>query len=159
MVIVIDSREQRPLDFGPGVQTVRAALAAGDYSILGLEHQVAVERKSLGDLLSSITHERERFERELRILRPYRFKAIVIESTWAAILMKQYSRRVSPMAVVGTLAAYAIRYGVNVLMAEDHDTAALLVHRMLAAFAREVERDFRGMATAEAVEASAVAGD
>ena len=54
-IIVIDSREQKPFRFSPGIETVTAALKAADYSLLGLEDDVAIERKSLSDLLGSIT--------------------------------------------------------------------------------------------------------
>ena len=56
--VVIDSREQMPLDFGPEVPTVRRKLDAGDYSAAGFEHRLAVERKSLSDLLGSLTRDR-----------------------------------------------------------------------------------------------------
>ena len=78
-MIIIDSREQHPFDFqGP---TQIGTLATGDYSIVGLEHLLAVERKSLDDLLACIGHERDRFKRELQRLRAYRFRMLVIEAT------------------------------------------------------------------------------
>ncbi|RPH47035.1 MAG: hypothetical protein EHM91_06585, partial [Planctomycetota bacterium] len=64
--IVVDTREQRPYRFDPQfVVVTRRALPAGDYSIAGHETAVAIERKSLGDFVTSVIHERERFEREL----------------------------------------------------------------------------------------------
>ncbi len=48
--IVIDTREQMPLVFRH-LSAVRATLQTGDYSVLGLEHLFAVERKSLADLV------------------------------------------------------------------------------------------------------------
>jgi hypothetical protein len=61
---VVDSREQRPLDLAP-LRTVPGTLTTGDYSVCGLEHVVAIERKGLSDLLSCIGGERARFEREI----------------------------------------------------------------------------------------------
>jgi ERCC4-type nuclease len=49
VTILIDTREQRPLDFGSQL-TRRATLATGDYSVEGLADSVAIERKSLADL-------------------------------------------------------------------------------------------------------------
>ena len=43
-VLVIDSREQRPYSFDGVARTVRAALPAGDYSIVGSETSFAIER-------------------------------------------------------------------------------------------------------------------
>jgi len=64
--IKIDSREQRPWEFPAGVQTVIGKLDEGDYAIEGLEGKFGIERKSLPDMWQSLTHDRDRFERELR---------------------------------------------------------------------------------------------
>lgn len=58
MRIVIDSREQAPFLFeGYGAEVGPGALAAGDYSLCGLESLVAVERKSLADLTMRLGRE------------------------------------------------------------------------------------------------------
>ncbi len=64
ITILIDTREQAPFAF-PGMSTEAATLRAGDYSAHGLENEVAVERKSLPDLVACIGRERERFKAEL----------------------------------------------------------------------------------------------
>lgn len=66
MKIVIDTREQTPLDFERyGCEVVRGGLTTGDYAVAGLESLAAVERKSEDDLPGCLTRERDRFEREL----------------------------------------------------------------------------------------------
>ena len=51
ITVVVDTREQEPYSFDSDkVSAVRKALPAGDYSLVGLEERVAVERKSLTDL-------------------------------------------------------------------------------------------------------------
>ena len=69
MRVIVDSREQAPFPFrGPryeGVTVEMGALSVGDYSLAGLADRVAVERKSLPDLVMCLGRERERFEREL----------------------------------------------------------------------------------------------
>lgn len=96
--IVIDTREQSPFTFegirsdacdGGGPLVVgfaRSTLASGDYSVVGLEEVVGVERKSLADLYSTIGQHRERFERELARLNEFRFAAVVVEADWRNIL-------------------------------------------------------------------------
>jgi DNA excision repair protein ERCC-4 len=79
---VIDTRERHPLDLAP-LRTITATLTTGDYSIQGLESIVAIERKELGDLLSCVGVEHERFEREVQRLLAYPVRCIVVESTWA----------------------------------------------------------------------------
>ena len=67
VVAIIDSREQLPLDLAP-LQTVPGTLTTGDYSVKGLESIVAIERKSLSDLLSCIGTSRERFDKEIHAI-------------------------------------------------------------------------------------------
>jgi ERCC4-type nuclease len=95
--VAIDTREQYPYTFTGlvadarhrrrplAVPTVRAGLPAGDYSIVGCETAVAIERKSLADLFMTIGQGRGRFARELeRLCDPsYTFAAVVVEGEWS----------------------------------------------------------------------------
>jgi len=54
LCILIDSREQAPFPF-TGLRTERVALTTGDYSVKGAEDFIALERKSLPDLVSCFT--------------------------------------------------------------------------------------------------------
>ena len=66
MLIVVDSREQCPFPFTHEryeAQVQPGTLTVGDYSLAGLEDKVAVERKSLPDLVACLGRERERFAR------------------------------------------------------------------------------------------------
>ena len=70
--IIIDTREQLPFFVSPHwdekiTKTVKG-LTSGDYSLIGFENVVAIERKSLADLYSSLTNDRKRFEREFQRL-------------------------------------------------------------------------------------------
>ena len=78
---VIDTREQSPLDLSP-LTTIRKTLVTGDYSVLGLESIVAIERKSLTDLVACTGVERGRFEREVKRLLAYPVRALVVEASW-----------------------------------------------------------------------------
>lgn len=142
--IITDTREQVPFRFSDAVQTRRAALAVRDYSLAGFEQDVVVERKSLADFLSSITHGRERFERELRQLRGFRLAVLMIETTWPDLLIGMYgTSRVTPAAAVGSLMAFVMRYRVMPILCQDHATGAELTERILTLFARTIERDFK----------------
>ena len=65
VIAIIDSREQKPLDLEP-LTTITSTLVTGDYSVRGLEHVVAIERKSLDDLVGCVGRDRERFDREVQ---------------------------------------------------------------------------------------------
>ena len=57
-VVVIDTREQVPLDFAATSNwiggTTRRKLDAGDYSVVGMERLLRLERKSLSDLITTL---------------------------------------------------------------------------------------------------------
>ena len=55
--IIMDTREQRPLVFTHLASKV-GTLQSGDYSIKGLEHNFAIERKSIPDFCGSLTRGR-----------------------------------------------------------------------------------------------------
>ena len=134
--IVIDTREQLPYRFdnlGVIVPTLTAALHSGDYSILGFEDRIAIERKSLTDLYGSCTRGRDRFEREIQRLEELEeealcldlncgcqgfhssFAAVVIEATWHEVenpmlLDPAWENQTRPESILGTITAWSIRY-------------------------------------------------
>jgi ERCC4-type nuclease len=132
---VIDTREQLPLA-DLDLATVKGTLATGDYSVLGLEHVVCVERKSLPDLVQCVGRERDRFERCIQRMRGYEVACLVVEAPWAAIETQQYRAQVAPEAVIGSLYSWMAR-GITVVMAGDRPRAAKAVSRILFAAARE----------------------
>ncbi|MFH0878494.1 MAG: ERCC4 domain-containing protein [Lentisphaerota bacterium] len=139
MRIIIDSREQCPLNFPEDVETISGTLAAGDYSMPGFEEDAAVERKELGDLLACIGPERERFKRELLRLRSYPCRAVVIEGTLADILAGNYRSKVNPASVVGSIASWMNRYHTPFLFCGDRAGAAQMVLAMLRTYRDQVQ--------------------
>ncbi len=121
--VLIDTREQRPFAFdriaadaeaGGGLWQVRAVphtLASGDYSLAGYADRVAVERKSLSDLYSTISQGRARFVRELERLAGFDFAAVVIESDWTGIIDHPPKRsKLPPRIVFRSVLAWQQRY-------------------------------------------------
>ncbi|MBM3956857.1 MAG: hypothetical protein FJ313_02250 [Gemmatimonadetes bacterium] len=141
---VIDTREQAPLNLAP-LRTVRGTLETGDYSILGLEHIVAVERKSLSDLVACVGRERERFERELQRLLAYPVRAMVVEAFWADLEGGAWRGEVRPAAVTGSVLSW-IAAGIPVLLAGDRRRAALAVRGILWHAARHRLRELLAFA-------------
>lgn len=132
---IYDSREKiftnlSPLKMEPGT------LATGDFSVKGLEHLIAIERKSLPDLVMCVGRERERFEKEIQRLLAYQVRAIVVEASWDEIEMKTYRGEVHPNAVIGSCLAWITR-GVNIVMAGDAKRAGLFIGRLLFTAARK----------------------
>jgi ERCC4-type nuclease len=122
--IVIDSREQEAYAFDPRLTgAVRRALKAGDYSIAGLEDQVAVERKTLDDFVSTVIHRRRRFREELRKLSQYRAACVVVEAELLDVLAKRYRGEARPAAVVGSTLSILLDYGVPVVFCGNRQAA------------------------------------
>jgi DNA excision repair protein ERCC-4 len=144
VVAVIDSREQDPLDLSP-LRTVRGTLTTGDYSVVGLEHVCAIERKSLPDLLACVGRERERFERETMRLLAYPTRAIVVEGDWDDLERGDWRSQVTPQAAIGSLLGW-IALGIPIVMAGDHERAGKTVSRILFIAARRRYREARALA-------------
>lgn len=147
MKIIIDTREQDPLFFSR-CEVERGTLQSGDYSIAGLTHRFAVERKSIPDLIQSITRERERFERELHRLRGFDFARLLIAGTEAEVVQHRYRSDTNPKSVLHSLYAFEVRYGVPVVWAGNQAHAAVLVERWAFWYVREIKKTADGISAA-----------
>lgn len=143
VIAIIDTREQTPLDLSPLCVEV-AGLNTGDYSVKGLEHVVAIERKSLQDCIGCVGVERERFEREMLRILAYPVRALVVEATWPQIEAGKWRSEVTSAAALGSLLGW-IAAGVPVIMAGDHERAGKYVSRMLFTAARRRWRESRAL--------------
>lgn len=114
--IVQDQQEQRPWVFDPtrfAVETVK--LPTGDYTLKGYEGRLCVERKSLGDFVTSVTHEwlvhRKRWYR----MAAFDIAAVVVEADIADLWAHRYESDASPASVVGRANAIFLDHAVPVL--------------------------------------------
>lgn len=130
-VILIDSREQLPFNFSENVDTQRATLDAGDYSVVGLTATVAVERKSLDDLVGSITSGRERFLACCSRMSRLDFACVVVEAALSDVLAHRYVSQARPQSVLGTMLAIHADHGVPTIWAGSRSNAANICERLL----------------------------
>jgi len=144
VVALQDSREQLPLDLAP-LRVEVATLPTGDYSVRGLEHVVAIERKSLGDLLSCVGQERERFDREVQRLLGFPTRALVVEASWADLEAGQWRSQITPAQAIGSLLGW-IAAGLPCILAGDHHRAGRFTSRLLFTVARRRWRELRALA-------------
>ncbi len=131
MTIAIDTREQLPFEFSPEVAVVRATLRTGDYTLVGLEDDVAIERKGLNDLVNSVIHDRKRFGAELRRLEVMRNRAVVVEASVADIVNRRYRSEAHPNAVLAATNGIFIHYRVPVFFWGIRPHARLLLEDLL----------------------------
>ena len=137
--IIIDTREQAPLIF-EHLPFENGGLTSGDYSVKGLEHLFAVERKSLDDLCGSVTSGRERFERELHRLRGFAFKRLLIVGEEKDVLEGNYRSKATPKSILGSLYSFEVRYDIPVVWGGNESNSALLVERWAYRYAREIDK-------------------
>jgi len=119
--ILVDTREQTPWEFA--YPTLRGSLKTGDYSVQGLEDVVSLERKSLGDLVQSVTWERERFIREVERLATFPVRAIVVEAHMGDVTRGLYRTRATPQSVIASTLAISAEHHVPVIWAGDRTNA------------------------------------
>ena len=145
--IVVDTREQEPWSFR-NLPTESGTLDTGDYSVRGLEHRVAVERKSLDDLLACVGRERERFKRELQRLRGYRLRCLVVEASYADLERGGWRSKIQPSHVLGSLAAWMAQYSLPIWLAGNRESAAGFAERYLYQCARLVAQENQAVGVA-----------
>ena len=139
VVIVVDTREQEPYVFdSERVTIVRRALPAGDYSLDGHETAIAAERKSIDDYVASVVRQRDRFDRELRILSGYDVACVVVEATLEDILAHRYRSDAHPSAVFGATLSIIVDRSVPVFFCGDRQIARRFVEGLLCRYARKV---------------------
>lgn len=88
--LIVDSREKLPFDFEgdddfAGIEYRK--LDSGDYSLVGMQDIITIERKkSVDELYNNLAKKKdvERFVRELKRMPPYRF--MIVEASWEDIL-------------------------------------------------------------------------
>ena len=129
--IVVDSHERYAWNFaGQQATTVKRALPAGDYAV-ELDGQVvgAVERKSLQDLVSTLTSGKLRFL--LAALSDVPHAALVVEDRWSSVFKLTFVR---PAIVAEGLAEVQVRYpNVPIVFCETRPLAQEWTYRFLGA--------------------------
>jgi len=116
-ILITDTREQDPLFRKPpkGLLIVRDTLRAGDYSCKGFENAISIERKGLNDFYGSISNGRDRFKRELELLKGYQWAGLVIEADEATVLSaNSMYTQMHPLAVKQTIVSIELRYRINI---------------------------------------------
>ncbi len=131
--ILVDIREQYPYRFADErVAVVRRSLPAGDYAVAVDGRLVAsVERKSLPDLVNSLTGNRLKYL--MADLAALPRAAIVVEERYAAVFKLD---RVRPAVVADGLAELQVAWpSIPIVFADTHPLAEEWTYRWLAAAA------------------------
>lgn len=132
MTIICDSREHATAEAKKrwesfGVPYRIHGLRSGDYTAefilpngekFSLENICLIERKmSIGELCGNFCQNRARFIREFERIKESGAKAYVIVegASWEAIYNHRYHSKMSPQALVSSLAAWMARYNAHII--------------------------------------------
>lgn len=142
--IVVDTHERYPYTFADRqAHVVRAALPAGDYGVRRDGALLAsVERKSLADLVSSLTTGTLKYQ--LTELAALPVAAVVVEERYSSVFRLEHVR---PSVVADGLAECQVRWpGVPVIFCETRKLAQEWTYRFLAAAAVGADEERVGAA-------------
>lgn len=132
MIVAIDVREKKPYGFKYYTKTV--SLPVGDYSIVGFEHRIGIERKSASDLMACLSQEREikRFERELFKSQGLEYFCMVVETSFKDLAnRKGYRSKTLSGTSLKTLIDLSVRYRVPVFFADYRHYGNWIVESIL----------------------------
>lgn len=162
VVIVIDTREKHPLDFSfwKDVKVQYRELWPGDYTVLGGAQYLAIERKSVSDLVGTMktgyagigSTTPKRFDRELMALHSVRARGgeafVLVEPdgplgtvcpAYEQIKAHSYRSIIEPYKVIKFIDTIRDRWHVPVHMTDSRTSSAELVYKS-ASFALAVKR-------------------
>lgn len=139
---IADTREQRPLEFdSPYIENVvTKKLDTGDYSILGLEDVLCIERKnSIGEFYNNCTE--QRFENELKRMQSFKYRFLVLECSLAEVMDVPYSLGLSPQKtalcklkpkyILMKISEIQVNHGVHVVFAETREGVTEIVTNIM----------------------------
>lgn len=110
-------------------------LVTGDYSIVGAENLIAVERKETSDLINCIGNDRERFDREMQRILAYPSRVVIVEDHFSCLERAQWRSRLTSTQAIASVAGW-MEKGVPFIFAGDRRAAALWCARFLYIAAR-----------------------
>jgi ERCC4-type nuclease len=133
--LVVDTQERthgHEWEFDSDSFTVEyRTLKTADYTVKGLEDQICVERKSLGDAVGTLIGDWPRFRRQLYRMAAYDFPLIVIECDIADIFDHKYESDALPASVLGRINGILIDHAIPVVCWGRRATAIAMVERYL----------------------------
>ena len=143
MIILVDSREQAPLDFqvsGNVSKVETIGLLFGDYQAMlenGTPVPIAFERKSAQDLFSTLTHGVDRFKREVERDNKHKFQLyLIIENSLSEILSGVGYSKVEPDSLVKTIFTFKVKYGIEPIFCNNRNEMKRYILETFEAFGR-----------------------
>lgn len=135
LIPIIDTREKLPYTFAESAycgKSIVKTLKTGDYSLVGFEDSLFIDRKgALLEFSKNICE--KRFVRELERTKDFQWKFIICEFDYNEILMFPYNQalpthiknsiRISPNFILKKIVEYTINYNINFILAGNRQLA------------------------------------
>jgi ERCC4-type nuclease len=121
-ILMVDTREQLPL-FDPiprGLCIVRDTVPVGDYSILGFQDRICVERKMESDFFTYIGRDRDATVRKLERMAAMDFAALVVEADEYDLYNPSVPTKMTREHVRGFMRCVRVRYGIHLYCNSSH---------------------------------------
>lgn len=124
MTVIRDTRERTPWVFPRHIKVLERTLKTGDYSIKDHTRFVAVERKSLGDWIASITTGWDRFQTQLNRLAKMEYSCVIVEGLPSMARYRPYQKfKATPYLFMSRAAEITASWGMPVLWSESKGDA------------------------------------
>ena len=139
--LLIDSREQKPLEFKDGVfeEILVDGLPFADYwcEINGKQIPLCFERKGFGDLFGTMTSGYARFKREMELAKENKFTIILlIEGTMREVAGGYMHSKFTGDSMLKKLAMLYVRYGLEYHFFGDRREMARYIEEVFSAVNR-----------------------
>jgi DNA excision repair protein ERCC-4 len=139
MIVIIDTREKQyghllPYFRKNNIQLRRKLLLFGDYTLLGLENKIVIERKSsLDELALNLTKRRQQFKNELMRANAAGAKLVLLieNATQKDIENHNYKSLFRPNAFIGTLNSWHIKYNIDVYFCPNIKFTAKIILKLI----------------------------
>jgi ERCC4-type nuclease len=141
--IIVDTREQLPLQFDPEFEVVRQKLEFGDYAMRmnNCILPVVFERKSLGDLFGTMTSGYKRFKAEYHRCNGVGHKMVLLlESSMREVAGGYEHSQFEGSSMIKKLAMLEVRYGIQVVYGGDRYTCSRYIQEIFGAIWRNWKR-------------------
>jgi ERCC4-type nuclease len=122
-ILKIDTREQIPLFDKPlkGLPIIRDTLKHGDYSIVGFENQICIERKQMSDFLSYVGSDRSNTKKKLEAMQLLTWKGLVIEEHWEELFFPKLYSAVHVESIRKSLVSFSIKYHLHIFVNSNRE--------------------------------------
>ena len=145
--ILCDSREKKPFTFASDRfsshnNTIVTKLDQGDYSLVGYENIVCIERKaSVEEIYSNLSSNepRERFYREMERLSSIKYPFLVLAVDADQIMTGCEFSKASPIMIMSMLLGICMKYKINVIFAGR--SAEFITYKILEKVWKEIQEN------------------